>query len=319
MMACWRLPAVGIPLWICLPFGLGMTRPAGAIESRSLAQCNSTSYVFCQWLQPALSPDGNALAYTDGTGWPPYYEWWPSVVLQRIDGSGESYGLRPASAGWQHSPAWSPDGTRLAFVTEGFGLNANGIWSVDLRDVEKPEGYTQLVNQVAARDLSWSADGGSIVFVSGGSLWRVSSAGGAPTALSVQGDSPSCGPGGEIVFANEADLWILQTDGSTRRLTETPAHETTPAWSPAGTWIAFASDRAGSWDIWVIASTGGTPVQLTGGPPDESDPSWSGDGTKIAYLAHDGATFSFWLATHLPDFRTSVEPRSWGSVKNLYR
>jgi len=60
-------------------------------------------------------------------------------------------------------------------------------------------------------------------------------------------------------------------------------------------------------------------VQLTAGPPDESDPSWSSDGTKIAYLAHDGAKFSFWLATDLPDFRTSVEIRSWGSIKNLYR
>jgi Tol biopolymer transport system component len=303
-------------VFACLLFG--GTESAGAIEFRQLAQCSSpTPYVYCIWGEPALSPDANWLAFTDGTTWPPWYEWWPHLVVSRLDGSGSlSVGI-PAHNGWESSPAWSPDGARLAFVAEGWD-EKTGLWTVDLRDPEAPGSYTQLVHQLCTSP-TWSADGGNIVFVSGEGLWRVSSAGGAAAPLSVQGAFPSCGPGGEIVFARDADLWILEADGRTRRLTDTPSHESTPAWSPAGTWIAFASDRAGNWDIWVIASTGGTPVRVTTGALDESDPSWSSDGAKLAYHAYDGATDSFWLATDLPDFRTSVQVRSWGSVKNLYR
>jgi Tol biopolymer transport system component len=56
-----------------------------------------------------------------------------------------------------------------------------------------------------------------------------------------------------------------------------------PAWSPDGTRIAFASDRDGGWDVWVMNADGTDPVRLTDDPAADDHPSWSPDGTRIVF------------------------------------
>jgi Tol biopolymer transport system component/DNA-binding winged helix-turn-helix (wHTH) protein len=59
-------------------------------------------------------------------------------------------------------------------------------------------------------------------------------------------------------------------------------------WSPDGRFVAYSSDRAGKFDIWVRQVSGGDPVQITKSPGHNWQPEWSPDGKYIAYRSEDG-------------------------------
>lgn len=68
------------------------------------------------------------------------------------------------------------------------------------------------------------------------------------------------------------------------QLTATPAREWQPAWSPNGKQIAFASDEAGNFDIYVMNADGTGRVQLTADPAEDSLPYWMSD-TEIVFFS----------------------------------
>jgi TolB protein len=67
------------------------------------------------------------------------------------------------------------------------------------------------------------------------------------------------------------------------RLTSGPWDDTHPALSPDGRWLAFASNRSGPWDIYLLDLDNGEVSRLTETEQFESSPSWSPDGNLIAY------------------------------------
>jgi eukaryotic-like serine/threonine-protein kinase len=67
------------------------------------------------------------------------------------------------------------------------------------------------------------------------------------------------------------------------RLTFDQGLHTDPALSPDGRFLAYASDRAGNFDVWVQQLSGGDPVQVTKSPDHDSQPSWSPDGSALAF------------------------------------
>jgi Tol biopolymer transport system component/DNA-binding winged helix-turn-helix (wHTH) protein len=67
------------------------------------------------------------------------------------------------------------------------------------------------------------------------------------------------------------------------RLTFDPGLQTDPTWSPDGRFMAYASDRSGTFDIWVQPVAGGDPVQVTKSPAADTQPSWSPDGSTIVF------------------------------------
>jgi Tol biopolymer transport system component len=83
------------------------------------------------------------------------------------------------------------------------------------------------------------------------------------------------------------DIFSMNPDGSgVTQLTFFKSDELAPSWSPDRSKIAFASNRAGSYDIWIMQANGAVPVRLTtDGQRDELDPAWSPDGTRIAYTS----------------------------------
>ena len=98
---------------------------------------------------------------------------------------------------------------------------------------------------------------------------------------------------GQIVFTSRRDgdneIYVMDADGGNQEnLTNHPAHDSAPDWSPDGTKIAFDSNRDddGS-QIYVMDADGKNPIRLTDGQGGKGDPNWSPDGLKIAFNVGD--------------------------------
>lgn len=108
-------------------------------------------------------------------------------------------------------------------------------------------------------------------------------------AFGPSGDKASAaftGTNGKIAFVRAGDIWVVTADGSNpTRMTTHPASDRSPRFSPDGTRIAFASNRDGDFEIFVMSARGGdAATQLTFNEGDaDRIPSWTADGTKIVY------------------------------------
>jgi subtilisin-like proprotein convertase family protein len=122
----------------------------------------------------------------------------------------------------------------------------------------------------------------------------------APSGQAGKQNGPSVEPqpktnaNGKIAFTRkfsgvDSEIFTMNPDGSGQtNITNLPtAIDTSPAWSPDGSRIAFVSDRDGNNDIYVMNANGSGVVRLTSTSAYESTPSWSPDGTKIAYHRSD--------------------------------
>ena len=89
------------------------------------------------------------------------------------------------------------------------------------------------------------------------------------------------------------DLWRLEEDGAVA-LTDTRFDDREPVLSPDGARVAFASDRGGSYDVWLLTLESGEVSRLTSGEGNEFMPAWSPDGDRVAYVA-DAADGGFEL------------------------
>ncbi len=82
------------------------------------------------------------------------------------------------------------------------------------------------------------------------------------------------------------DIWTLDLEsGATRRLTDSPASDRLPRWSPDGEGLAFLSDRDGSAQIFIIRKPEGEAAPLTRQTSPVHSFEWSPDGELLAYLA----------------------------------
>jgi Tol biopolymer transport system component/DNA-binding winged helix-turn-helix (wHTH) protein len=201
------------------------------------------------------------------------------------------------------SPAFSPDGSTLAFsrnVSDGTG----DLYSVSVSGGE-PRRLT--FDNRDTIGLDWASDGKSVLFSSSRagiySLWRVPASGGDPAWLAGGGTKmkhPSSARAKNVIaFENwtyEVNLWRAPSgSGGTppaeaaRRLTQTTDQwNFEPHVSPDGTRIAFVSTRSGSEEIWLEGADGAKPTPLTafGGARLET-PRWSPDGKRLVFSVRE--------------------------------
>lgn len=99
--------------------------------------------------------------------------------------------------------------------------------------------------------------------------------------------------GKNLAFAStqhniKPDIYLKGVGASAlMQLTSDPSSDVHPSFSPDSKQIAFASERTGNWDIFVIDASGGNLQQLSDDPAPEMHPSFSGDGSELTYCRYN--------------------------------
>ena len=92
-----------------------------------------------------------------------------------------------------------------------------------------------------------------------------------------------CVENGEPVHSGQPSRRGAAVQRTLTRLTFGSGLQTDVTWSPDGRFIAYASDRAGNFDIWVQPVGGGDPVQVTQSAAHDTQPDWSPDGSTLVF------------------------------------
>ena len=131
---------------------------------------------------------------------------------------------------------------------------------------------------------------------------------------------PAISPDGTtIVFSYKGDLFsVASTGGEARQLTRHEAHDYMPVWSKDGSKIAFASDRYGNFDVFVMDALGGAVNRLTFHSTDENPYSFSHDDASVIFGAQrqDAATHRQYPTGSQPELYSV--PANGGRVAQLF-
>lgn len=179
----------------------------------------------------------------------------PRYELQIADADGMNAQTALASREPIISPAWAPDGQRLAYVS--FEAKKPVVYVHTLAT-----GQRQVVANFKGSNSApaWSPDGQRIAVV--------------------------------LTKDGQSQLYVLNADGSgVRRLATSPGIDTEPDWSPDGQWIYFTSDRGGSPQIYRIAAGGGAVERVTFQGSYNVTPGLSPDSRTLAFITRNNGRF----------------------------
>jgi Tol biopolymer transport system component/DNA-binding winged helix-turn-helix (wHTH) protein len=255
----------------------------------------------------AWSNDGKSLAFPEADSSDPSRSW--LSLLSLTDYTTHPLTSPPGSY-LDSQPAFSPDGSRLAFIRSAVAGVSNDIYVACAsggRATRLTFDHGPIMGLPA-----WTADGHEIVFSSnrGGStaLWRVPADGGVPRPVAGpigEGVWPSIPLRGEqLVYAQvvaKFNIWRLDLKDAKH-----PRHPASavisekgdkmrPDFSPDGKKIAFESNRLGYWDIWTCAIDDSTCDQVTSLHGTAGRPRWSPDGRYIAFEFHPNGQSQIYL------------------------
>jgi len=216
-------------------------------------------------------------------------------------------------------PSVSPDGRALVF-TRFFEDNVSDLFLLELSEGLRPKGEPrQLTFEKRYTDHpTWTPDGRAIVFSSGSyntpGLWEIALSPrglqtGKPERLAFAGEGarkPVISRQGNLAYSQviySVHVWRLELNGG-RPTAKAPVKlfasthiDHDARYSPDGKRIAFASNRSGSWEIWVSNSDGSNVVQLTSfaGSYYTAGPHWSPNGEDIYFNSNVDGKLSVYV------------------------
>lgn len=192
--------------------------------------------------------------------------------------------IAPSPGQREGAPAWTPDGTRIAFASD-----RDGNW--EIYDVGPDGAGLRRLTNDPAEDLApvYAPDGRTIVFASdrgGGDdlhlfSMNVDGTGARRITSGALEAAPDFSPDGKRIAyvsqtSGEADIWVADADGSNARpvSAEPGIFEYTPRWSPDGTWIAYERYGKEYPDLFLIRSDGSGRRRVTDTGSYAGAPAW---------------------------------------------
>lgn len=170
------------------------------------------------------------------------------------------------------SLAWSPNSHWLAYVTEA----QQGVSELVVVSLDDHHRFRLAGRGIGQLRPTWSPDGEQLAFIFAGR-----------TFVSRQSDI--------YLLDVRCAFQLKPCQNPMRNLTDTPANEREPTWSPDGKHIAFVTDQDGQREIYVRDIDGSSLLNLTRHRAEDFSPAWSPDGKQIAFVSDRARNYEIFV------------------------